>query len=420
VGTGIYWMGPEAFKEIALNGKNGAVLWEAPTQGIPMGSPAVGEIDSSSPGPEIVTMSRGGWLYSWSANGTKRYQTCVSDSPCGSTSATNNGVALADINGDGVVDAITQPEQTLVVANAKTGAIEERDRSAYTKTIFASSSTPTVVNINGKATIFVTSRGDFNNNVAYDDNDELVVQAWQSQSALGAAPWPTFKQNMMRTSNATAPKPRDPVPTQNFVTQAYKDFLNRTPSSDEVNACTSRLMNYQLTRYDLATQLSKSSEWITKVVTSFYHDTLNRDPDPIGLNGWVTAAQGGKPITQIASAFYASDEYFTNIGHSDYRTWVTDLYQKLLLRSPDPAGLDGWVTVLNNGKSRSDVAIGFYQSNEKLGVRITALYASLLGRAPEPGAVHNWTPFVASNGDLVLAAAIAGSDEYMGRAQTPH
>jgi hypothetical protein len=329
-------------------------------------------------------------------------------------------VALADINGDGVVDAITQPEQTLVVANAKTGAIEERDRSAYTKTIFASSSTPTVVNINGKATIFVTSRGDFNNNVAYDDNDELVVQAWQSQSALGAAPWPTFKQNMMRTSNATALKPRDPVPTQNFVTQAYKDFLNRTPSTDEVNAWTSRLMNYQLTRYDLATQLSKSNEWITKVVTSFYHDTLNRDPDPVGLSGWVAAAQGGKPITQIASAFYASDEYFNTIGHNDYRTWVTDLYQKLLLRSPDPAGLNAWVSALNSGKPRGDVAVGFYQSNEKLGVRITTLYQSLLGRAPEPGAVQNWSPFVAANGDLVLAAAIAGSDEYMGRAQTLH
>lgn len=419
VGTGLYYRGSEAFKEIAINGRTGAVMWEAPTQGIPVGSPSVGEVDSSSAGPEVVTMTEGGWLYSWAANGQKRYQTCVSDGGgCDSSSATNNGVALADINGDGIVDAITQPEQKLVLVNAKTGVIEERDRSIYGHTIFASSSTPTVADIDGKATVFVTSRGDSNDN-GRDDHDELVVQSWQSQSALGSAPWPTFKQNMFRTGSTQLPVPPNPAPTQNFVTQVYKDFLNRTPSSDELNNWTSRLMNHQNTRYDLASQLSQSSEWITKVITNFYHDTLNRDPDPSGLSGWIGAAQHGMPVAQIASAFYSSPEYFSTVGHNDYRTWVTDLYQKLLLRAPD-GGIDGWVNALNNGMPRDVLTFGFYQSAEKLGVRITALYQSLLGRPPENGAVANWSPFVANQGDLVLAAALAASDEYFSRAQTPH
>ena len=419
VGTGLYYTGPEAYKEIAIDGKTGNVMWEAPTQGIPVGSPAIGEIDSSSPGPEVVTMTQGGWLYSWDANGTKRYQTCVTDGGnCDSTSATNNGVALADINGDGVVDAITQPEQQLVIANAKTGAIEEKDRSVYPHTIFASSSTPTVANINGKATIFVTSRGDSNNN-GRDDHDELVVQAWQSQSALGAAPWPTFKQNMFRTGTAQLPVAPNPVPTQNFVTQVYKDFLNRAPASSELSYWTTQLMNHQNTRADLASQLSQSNEWITKVITKFYLDTLNRAPDASGLAGWINAAQHGMPIAQIASAFYSSPEYFSTVGHSDDRTWVSDLYQKLLLRAPD-SGIDGWVNALNNGMPRDVLTFGFYQSAEKLGVRVTALYQSLLGRAPENGAIANWSPFVSNQGDLVLAAALASSDEYFNRSQTPH
>ena len=420
VGTGLYWTGSEAFKEIAINGKTGAVMWEAPTAGIPVGSPAVGEVDSSSPGPEIVTMTEGGWLYSWAASGAKRYQTCVSDGgTCNTSSGTNNGVALADINGDGVVDAITQPEQKLVVANAKTGAIEERDRSAYGHTIFASSSTPTVANIDGKATIFVASRGDADANNQRNDNDELVVQAWQSQSALGAAPWPTFKQNMLRSGNAVVQTPPNPVPTQNFVTQIYKDFLNRAPSADDLNAWTSLLMNHRITRYNLATQVSTSNEWITRVVTNFYHDTLNREPDAAGLSAWISAAQHGMPVAQMAAGFYSSAEYFGSVGNNDYRTWVTDLYRKLLLRAPD-AGIDGWVTWLNSGMPRDVAALGFYQSPEKLGVRITALYSTLLGRSPESGAIPNWSPFVASKGDLVLAAAIAASDEYFLRAQSPH
>jgi hypothetical protein len=339
---------------------------------------------------------------------------------CNSSSGTNNGVALADINGDGVVEAITQPEQQLVVVNAKTGAIDERDRSAYGHTIFASSSTPTVANIGGKATIFVASRGDADGNNVRSDNDELVVQAWQSQSALGAAPWPTFKQNMLRSSNAQAPTPPNPVPTQNFVTQLYKDFLSRAPYSNELSSWTSRLMNHQSTRYDLATALSQSNEWITKVVTNFYHDTLNREPDQAGLSGWITAAQRGMPVAQIASAFYSSPEYFANVGHNDYRTWVSDLYQKLLLRAPDNAGLDGWVNALNKGMPRDVVSYGFYQSAEKVGVRITALYTSLLGRAPETAGIASWSPFVINQGDLVLSAAIAASDEYFNHAQTPH
>lgn len=420
VGTGLYYRGSEAFKEIAINGKTGAVMWEAPTQGIPVGSPSIGEVDSSSAGPEVVTMTEGGWLYSWNAGGSKRYQTCVSDGgSCDSSSATNNGVALADVNGDGVVDAVTQPEQKLVIANAKTGVIEERDRSTYSHTIFASSSTPTIVNVNGKATIFVTSRSDANGNGSRDDNDGLVVTAWQSQSALGAAPWPTFKQNMFRTGDAQLPAPPNPVPTQNFVKQIYQDFLTRQPSSSELSTWTSRLMGRQNTRYDLAAQLSQSNEWITKVITNFYHDTLNREPDASGLSGWISAAQHGMPVAQIASAFYSSPEYFATVGHNDYTTWVSDLYQKLLLRAPD-SGINGWVNALNNGMPRDVLTFGFYQSPEKLGVRITALYTSLLGRSPENGAIANWSPFVSNQGDLVLAAALAASDEYFSHSQTPH
>jgi hypothetical protein len=207
---------------------------------------------------------------------------------------------------------------------------------------------------------------------------------------------------------------------QNFVRQMYRDFLGREASEGEVTYWADRLASGQADRYGLATTLSRSDEWISTVITEFYRDTLGREPDAAGLRGWIDAARAGMPIAQIASAFYASPEYFQTVGNSDDRTWVEDLYRKLLLREGESSGVAGWVRALQAGMARDSLSFGFYQSPETLGVRITTLYADLLGRSPEPGAIPNWSPFVASNGDLVLAAALAASEEYLNYSQTPH
>ncbi|HMO11847.1 MAG TPA: DUF4214 domain-containing protein, partial [Actinotalea sp.] len=201
-----------------------------------------------------------------------------------------------------------------------------------------------------------------------------------------------------------------------FVRARYRDFLDRPPTSAELGSWTDRLVRRQVTRYDVATALSRSDEWISTVVTRFYRDTLNRTPDAAGLAGWVAAAKKGMPMAQIASAFYASPEYFATVGRGDDRTWVADLYHKLLLREPEQAGLDGWVRALQAGMRRDELAMGFYQSPETLRVRVNALYLDLLGRPAEPGGSDSWSPFVKAQGDLVLAAALAASHEYWTKA----
>lgn len=203
-----------------------------------------------------------------------------------------------------------------------------------------------------------------------------------------------------------------------FVRVLFVDFLGREPTSSELDGMSAELASGQLDRYGAATRLSRSDEWISTVIGSFYRDTLGREPDSSGLSGWVAAARNGMPVAQIASAFYSSQEYYMSVGRGDPATWVDDLYRKLLLRAPDSAGLAGWVDALRRGMPRDTLSFGFYQSGETLGVRITKLYRTLLGRDPEPGAIANWSPFVANQGDLVLAAALAGSSEYYNRAHT--
>lgn len=418
VGTGLYFQTSQAKKVIAINGSTGNLMWEAPTAGVPVGSPSIGETDGGGR-PEVYIITRGGYLYSYDGeNGNERFRVCIRDGSCsGGDAATHGGVALADIDGDGVVEAITQGEGRLRVFDAKTGTQEGNGyRSVYPYDLYASASTPTVAAVDGKTWIVSALRGSGSDRTR-NSNDDLVLTVWQSNSALGAAPWPTFKQNNARTSNAAPQSPPDNSRNEKFVRQMYRDFLGREASTADVNHWAGQLASGQIDRYGFATTLSRTDEWITTVITNFYRDTLNREPDAAGLRGWIDAARAGMPIAQIAAAFYSSPEYFAKVGKNDYSTWVADLYRKLLLREADAAGIKGWVDALNAGMPRDTVSFGFYQSQEKLGVRITALYQKLLGRAPEKGAIPNWSPFVANQGDLVLAAALAASDEYFNRAQ---
>lgn len=417
-GTGAYWNEPRGREIVAVDGRTGNRLWTSSTDARVVGSPSIADVDGDGR-PEIFIVARGGRMLSLKGeSGARRFAPlCIDDGPACSdpNSATHGGVSLADIDGDGGIEAIVQAEQKLRVYDAATGQLETTVRSSYGRTLFASSATPTVASVNGSAWVLLLSLGDRNGNLQRDDQDELVLTAWSSGKPLAAAPWPTFKQNMKRTSAAAGAV--DPAVLQRYVTSIHVDFLGRTPSESERTAGVSRLSNGVTSRYDLATELSRSDEWITTVITRFYRDTLNREPDAGGLAGWISAARNGMPVAQIASAFYSSPEYYITVGRSDPRTWVADLYRKLLLREADEAGIRGWVDALNRGMPRDVVSFGFYQSPEKLGVRITALYQNLLGRAPEPGGVTNWSPFVANQGDLVLAAALAASTEYINRAQ---
>jgi hypothetical protein len=429
VGTGLYnWGGAlnqaQRTRVYALNGVNGEELWHRDVAGIPVGSAAVGEVDGGG-APEVFIVTRGGYLYSLNGDnsGSVRFQKCILDSssscPAGDA-ATHGGVALADIDGDGVIEAVVQGEQRLRVFDATSGNEEGSGyRSAYSPQIFPSSSTPTIASVNGKTWIVSALRG-AGSTSGRDSTDDLVVTVWQSNSALGAAPWPTFKQNMQRTSNATPQAAPDNSRNENFVRQMYRDFLGREASAGDVSYWAGLLASRQIDRFGFASTLSRTDEWITSVIRGFYLDTLGREPDASGLRGWISAAQSGMPVAQIASAFYASPEYFATTGRNDYKTWVEDLYVKLLLRAPETSGVNGWVGALRNGMPRDTLTFGFYQSGETLGVRITKLYEQLLGRPPEGGAIANWSPFVSNQGDLVLAAALAASGEYFSYAQTPH
>lgn len=99
-----------------------------------------------------------------------------------------------------------------------------------------------------------------------------------------------------------------------------------------------------------------------------YRAALDRTPDVVGLGGWIKALDTGSLLTSVASGFLGSQEFMNKYGGPDPsdKELVTLLYRNVLHRDPDPVGLDGWLNNLKNGQSRESVLIGFSESIENI------------------------------------------------------
>jgi hypothetical protein len=110
----------------------------------------------------------------------------------------------------------------------------------------------------------------------------------------------------------------------------------------------------------------------------------------------------------------ATDTVIDPVALSPNQSFVVQLYEDLLQRPADDAGLATWTSLLDQGASRTQVARDIEASGEYLGNEVQALYQHYLHRAADSGGLASLTQFLATGGTLEQAAAvIAGSAEYM-------
>lgn len=96
-----------------------------------------------------------------------------------------------------------------------------------------------------------------------------------------------------------------------------------------------------------------------------YQAALNRTPDNAGLDYFVGNLREGQALQDIARSFYQSDEFRGQFEEFDDSSYINQLYVNVLGREADQAGLDYWVTdIQQNGRSHADVLVSFAQSDE--------------------------------------------------------
>ena len=132
-------------------------------------------------------------------------------------------------------------------------------------------------------------------------------------------------------------------------------------------------------------------------VDAIYQEILDRPVDPEGLT-YFSDLLRNKQINEneIRSALLISDEYTIKIKSIDElsmetKNIINNLYQNILLRDADPAGLKHFGNLLESGTSSDEIRILFLESDEgndmlvhhPVRSEIKFLYSELFDRKPD-------------------------------------
>jgi hypothetical protein len=96
-----------------------------------------------------------------------------------------------------------------------------------------------------------------------------------------------------------------------------------------------------------------------------YQAAFNRTPDSAGLGFWISVMDRGMSLKAVAEGFVASAEFKSIYGAAPTALQlVTKLYENVLHRPGEAAGIDFWTKALAAGVSTVDVLAAFSESPE--------------------------------------------------------
>jgi acetyl esterase/lipase len=109
---------------------------------------------------------------------------------------------------------------------------------------------------------------------------------------------------------------------------------------------------------------SEPSPQVSGAITRLYGTAFRRAPDENGQAYWTRLYLRGRSLSAIAGQFAASSEFVSTYGRLGNGDFVAQLYRNVLDREPDPSGHAYWANMLDSGRTRGWVMIGFSQSAE--------------------------------------------------------
>jgi Domain of unknown function (DUF4214) len=145
-------------------------------------------------------------------------------------------------------------------------------------------------------------------------------------------------------------------------------------------------------------------------VTGLYYDVLNREPQQSEVDSWVSVLNAGASRAQVAQDFIDSTEYRLDLIRNDYQSYLG--------RRPDQLGLDLWFIEMEDGVGAQQLAAGLVSSNEYFADQggtpagwLTGLYRDILGRSPDAAGLQAWEQILQGSNRLSVATAFVDSPE---------
>jgi hypothetical protein len=198
VGTGLNFPNPNGHSVYAFDMSTRPLAgWPVWAPGRVMASPAVGDIEGNGH-PDVVVLAESGDVLAYRANGVLLWRTCNLDDTgaCRDGYGVHGSVSIADVNHDGTQEVVNMAENWMRVLDGHNGSIKAQ---APVPGSWAAASPPSIAQLNGTAWILQAFTLNTNPDGAPDAGDTGAVWAWSTGQPLGAADWPTFKQNFGRS-----------------------------------------------------------------------------------------------------------------------------------------------------------------------------------------------------------------------------
>ena len=194
----------------------------------------------------------------------------------------------------------------------------------------------------------------------------------------------------------------------------YLDVLGRQASADEL-AYWSDQVSHGVTAQQIATTFLTSTEHRSGVINALYQQYLGRQADQAGINYWISVWKSTGGPEAVQAGIIGSAEYYQTAGGTD-AAWVTALYQNILNRQVDAAGLAYWTDYIQT-HSKESVVLGFVTSDEyRLGL-IKGWFQIYLGRELDSSGAQYWlNQMKHGKTQEDIQAGILGSDEFRNRA----
>lgn len=168
-----------------------------------------------------------------------------------------------------------------------------------------------------------------------------------------------------------------------LVRQQFLDFHGRAPSAAEGQSWTSQLDSGARTPVATVTGIAKlpGSYDVSTRMTRLYSAYFERLPDFGGYSYWTGKLRAGSSLKKVSDTFAASSEFKNKYGPLSNTAFVQKVYQNVLHRAPDSAGLTYWVGKLDKRTaSRGQVMSNFSESNENI-TKMDSEVSSVLLRA---------------------------------------
>ncbi len=157
-------------------------------------------------------------------------------------------------------------------------------------------------------------------------------------------------------------------------------------------------------------------------VVRLYEAFFLRTPPDADREFWVGRLNGGQSLNAIADIFAGGDEFQATYGALDNGQFVQLVYNNVLGRPADAAGLAHWTGQLDSGAlTRGDVMVGFSNGTEFRGILLARfddsavfrLYCAYFLREPDAGGREFWKTSFANGTPIEdISEAFAQSPEF--------